>query len=166
MGEETNISPVKMEHIIRGHTSTFGAIFLAVADSMYRLVTDTPPRPAGRIEDVPAFGRFIRGDARNTKYATRFYELSKEIDELTGTINYYKKLGDYKNARQVAKGSDIYKYKRMIADSDKGLTRLKLREDLIWESQSLSPRTKRDRLDAITKQKNEIYKKAYEKAYK
>lgn len=165
LGEGLNISPIKMEHIIQGHTSTFGAIFLTVADSMYRIAADTPSKPSGRIEDIPAFGRFLRGDARNTKYATRFYELAKEIDELTSTINYYKKIGDFKSAREVSKSSGTYKYKRMVAVADKKLTRLRLREDLVWESRSLSPAQKRDRLDIITKQKNEIYKQAYEKAY-
>ena len=163
LGEGTNISPIKMEYLIKGYTSTFGTLFLSVTDSVYRSMADVPERPAMSLDQAPALGRFVRGETKNTKYATRFYDFTNDLDELTAEINFYKKSGDFKAARELSQKSNKLKYKRVINIAESRIKRLRLKEEQIWASRLLSASQKREQLDSIAKEKNKIYKEAYEK---
>ena len=160
LGKGTNISPVKMEQIIRGHTATFGTMFLTTADAMYRFLIDAPDRPTMRIQDIPAIGRFARSELGNTKYATRYYELSNELESVAATVNNYKMLHDYKKARELIKDTKKYRYLRYMRKVNKRLSKLRKNEKIIWLSSKSSDK-KRAEIDRIKEQKNAMYKKAY-----
>jgi hypothetical protein len=166
LGKGLNISPLKMEKIIRGHTAAFGAMFLTVADAGYRLATDAPPRPALRIEDIPGAGRFIRGEDSRTKYATRYYEFAREVGELTATINNYKNLGDYQKSRKIAlDNKDSLRYKKLINMTNKRLADLRKQEKAVWSSRKMTRTEKKLELRRLYRKKNRIYQEAYGRIY-
>ena len=166
LGRELNISPKKVEHIVRGHTAAFGLMFMTVTDAFYRAMTDTPSRPAMRIEDIPGAGRFVRGEESRTKYATRYYEFAKEVDELAMTISNYKNIGDLKMARQVAKeNTDLLQHKRYINKTKLLLSAIRKEEKKVWSSNSLTPEQKKEKLRELFKKKNKVLQSAYTRTH-
>jgi len=167
LGGVFNVSPLKMAHIIRGHTAAFGSMFLFTADAFYQSIADIPPKPSMRNDQIPGIGRFVRDETQSTKYATRYYEFTKDLNETVSTANYYMKIGDMDSAREVIKESkDIYKYRRFVSSTNKRLQSLRTREKLIWASRRMSPQDKRKKLDDFSMKKNKIYKDAYKRIYK
>ena len=85
-----------MEQIIRGHTATFGTMFLTTADAMYRFLIDAPDRPTIRIQDLPAIG--VSGDAGMDNKVFRFPLSNQtdlkilEIDSNIDTISPYTEM--------------------------------------------------------------------------
>ena len=164
LGRGLKISPVMLEHVIRGHTATFGALFLTVADTFYQITTDAPPRPSPTIEDVPAIGRFVRGEEGRTKYATRYYEFAREVHELSATLANYQKLGSFEQARQLVRESkDKLRYRAFVNQVNEHLSAYRKQEHRIWADPGLTPQQKRDKLTEFGRRKNELYRKAYER---
>jgi hypothetical protein len=161
-GEKYNISPKKLETLIRGHFATLGMTILGVSDIAYQW-TQTNERPARTINQYPLVGRFVRDPLGRTKYATRVYDTFKEIDELAATINHYRKSGDLEMARQVAaENRDTLKYKAFAQAVKRQLSNIRKLERAIWQNERLDAEQKRERLDNLTERKRAIYKKAYE----
>jgi len=162
LGREFGISPLKAQHLIRNHTAAFGAMFLTVADAMYRGVTDAAPRPALRIEDVPGVGRFVRSADSRTKYANRYYEFAKEVDNLAATISNYKSIGNYEMARKITmENRDSLLYKKFINKTRREISKIRKQEKRIWSSKLLTPEQKRRQLRELFRRKNRIYQIAY-----
>jgi hypothetical protein len=103
IGRATNISPKKMEALIKGYTATIGQFALGLSDMVIeQAARDMPEKPAARISQYPMIGRFMRGSVPgSTKYGTRFYEAFKDINELTATVNELRKSGDIEAARRL-----------------------------------------------------------------
>jgi len=166
LGEGLNISPKMMQHLILGHTSAFGAMFLTVADAFYREATDAAPRPAMRIEDVPGVGRFVRSEDSKTKYTTRYYEFAKDVDELAATISNYKNIGDFKMARQVARENrDILRHKKYVNKTKLILSGIRKEEKRVWAS-DLDPEIKKEKLRLLFKQKNKVLQESYKRTHR
>lgn len=166
LGKATNISPKKMEHIIRGHTAAFGLMFVTAVDALYRRAIDAPPRPAMRINDIPGIGRFVQESSTRTKYATRYYDFVRELDMLSSTISNYKNIGDYKMAHKLAvENKDTLRYKTFTNKMKVVLTAIRKQEKLVWSS-SMSPEKKRDKLRELQNKKNNLLQSAYKKVYK
>jgi len=162
IGEKYDISPKKLETLIRGHFATLGMTILGVSDIAYQW-TQTNERPAKTINQYPLVGRFVREPLGRTKYATRMYDAFKEIDELAATINHYRKSGDLERARQVAsENRDTLKYKAFAQAVKRQLSNIRKLERAIWQNERMDAEQKRERLDNLTERKRTIYKKAYE----
>jgi hypothetical protein len=163
LGSLTNISPVKAEHIIQGHTAAFGAIFLTIADAAYRIGGDAPSRPAKRLQDVPGIGRFVRDNDSRTKYATRYYEFAREVNELAAAVNNYKNLGEPEMAKKIlSENIDTLRHRKMVNRVQARLSLLRKREKYIWNRRDMTPEQKRDELKKLTDRKNELVRRAYE----
>ena len=165
-GQMTGISPIKAEHFLRGHTAAFGALFLAVGDTLYRTAFDAPPKPAPRVDDIPLLGRFVRDDVGRTKYATRYYEFAREVNELTAAINNYRALGDIDAARRLAaENQEALRYVRYTNRVNRMLSAIRRQEKVVWATNDMQAEEKRDKLNELARKKNEIYRKAYQLVY-
>ena len=104
IGHGLNISPKRMEELVRGYFADYGMGTLWATDIFAYHFGDFPTEPTKELRDYPVVGRFMRGaedlPPRTTKYVTRFYNTMQEFDELVGTVNHYKNIGDFKKARE------------------------------------------------------------------
>jgi hypothetical protein len=163
IGRKTNLSPKKMESIVRGYTASLGSFLLFMPDQMARWFGGFPEKPTLRSNDYPLLGRFWRqGEARNTKYMSRFYELMEESNQTVATIKHYRALGDYDEARKLAEdkrvlrvmNSQLKKVQRRLSDIRKRMKR-------VYDSNQ-SPEAKAEQLDRLMERRNALSKRAYE----
>jgi len=159
IGKSTNISPLKMEHLLRGHMATFATMFFGISDLMY-------DRPEQSFAETTGLNRFVKSGPENTKYATRFYDFAEEMAKMVNEVKYYQASGDMEMARTLAdENRDSIRMKRFVNLTKTQLSRVRKQETATWESTTLSAKEKRVRLDALRETKNGIYKRAYDKIY-
>ena len=160
VGEATGMSPVRIEHAVRGYTGTLGTYAMQLADMASREITDGPPPPEMRIDDIPVVKRFVRSDPpRGTKYVTDFYEMKREVEKAYNTIRHYGATLRGEKAMELlkAKRSVIKRY-RGFQQAGRVMSTLRKAENQIRVSRDMTPGEKRRLLDKITKQRNEIAK--------
>jgi len=76
------ISPARLEALLRGFFNSWAATGLQIADGMF--FDDVP---ALRVEDYPGIASFYRQEpSRHTKYETMFYDMVKNANEARRTI--------------------------------------------------------------------------------
>ena len=102
---------------------------------------------------------FYRGEgpARNTKYTTEFYNLLRETDQLTDTIQRLRETGEIpraeklieKNLPKLAVGGMLGQVQSELSQINKQMKRIHL-------DRSMSPDEKRAQLDELQGIKNEI----------
>ncbi len=168
IGKALNFSPLRVQHLIQGYFGTLGMYALGASDVVTRRMTDYPELPTQRMNDMPVLRRFWRGEdeAPRTKYATAMYDVFREIDELTATVNYYRRTGDAKKAQELlSQERDKAKYKQYLNEVQSRTQEIDRVVKQVYASRTMSPDAKRDRLDALTNQKNKILRGAYEKVY-
>lgn len=162
LGKGLNLSPVKLEHMIQGHFAVMGTTILGVADTLYRWGKGTPAQPAATLDDMPGIGRFVRSEEGRSKYATRYYDLAREVNELAATVSHYKQLGEMGKARELAKAKPL-QYKRFVNLTSQQLADIRRQEKRIFANPTMSAAEKRDRISALDRKRKAIYKQAYER---
>ena len=162
IGEKYNISPKKMETLIRGHFATLGMFILGGVDIAMEQLSDTE-MPARKISQYPLIGRFVRDDVGGrTKYSSRLYETFKEIDELSATVRHYKNSGDIDLARRaVTENRELWGLRKFRSRVQKAVNRIRRMERNVWNDQNMSSDEKRELLDKYAEERNNIYRKAY-----
>lgn len=91
LGEFLNISPMKIEHVMRGYTGTLGSYVLSVADTTTRAVTGENLLPSNfALNRIPLFNRLLVNTEKAGGYQQQFYELRGEVERVVATINKLK----------------------------------------------------------------------------
>lgn len=161
VGKLTGVSPVKLETAIRGYTATIGTMVLTVSDAILETRDDvvTPKKMA---HEYVGLDRFISSRVKNTKYATRYHEFAEEATQLASTISHYQTMQNYKMAQKLTQVTPDYKARRKLVNKvNKKLAGIRKREKMVWSNLSMDRATKREQLDKLREQKNDVYKAAY-----
>jgi hypothetical protein len=79
------LSPVKIDEMIRGYTGTIGGYMMDLFDAIYDMNTDAP-KAAKRFEQMPVIRRFAV-DPLARGQVTAYYELKNSVDEAVRTAN-------------------------------------------------------------------------------
>ncbi len=146
IGEFLNISPSKMEHVVRGYTGSLGAHVLNVVDMTARGVTGEPILPSNvSLNKIPLINRLLTDIDKSGGYQQQFYELRNEVDRAVQTMNALEKAGRYDELlayRSNIRGLlDIKNEARRI---DRYLTKWRLRRDAIMNNPNMSVSAKSD----------------------
>ena len=92
MGEFLNVSPTKLEHVIKGYTGTLGGYVLTAIDSITRGATGSPLLPSNfELRKMPVINRLLLDLDKSGGYQQQFYELRSEVDKAVQTINSLQK---------------------------------------------------------------------------
>jgi len=157
VGGMTGMSPLKLEHLVKGYFSTLGAMVLSGTDVVVRGMTDAPSLPEGRYTPFD-LGLKVDG-SRGSKYVSRFYDLYSEIDELNRTYKHYIKTG------QVEKAQDIYiKYEKLLRAKTaaykyrKALSALTAEIKKTYRRKDFTAEEKSQHIDKLTSLKNKLSK--------
>ena len=104
IGEQFNISPIKLEHIFKGYTGTLGGYALTITDALARSVTGTPLMPPN-IKQIPIAGRFFGDKERMGGLQQQFYKLREEVNTAVTTMN---------SLREDGRMDELYAYRNQV----------------------------------------------------
>jgi len=164
LGEKLNISPKKVEHILRGYLGAVGTGLVMSADLAYTHVAELPDRPDMSINQYPLVGRFLREKvAQRTKYGTRAWEIFREVAMINSDLNYMKKNQRFGEMTDILKNK---KHKLIAYEVGKGYKRqldsLRTTAHNIQISKTMLGSEKKQKLSKIMNRRNNIQKKMYE----
>jgi hypothetical protein len=136
-----------------------------MSDAMVRNAFDFPERPDLSWNEYPGFARFIKkGEARNTKYMTRFYDHYNEMSKLVRTVNYYDKLGDFKASQKLIRDNkEFYALKKQFNTARKDMSEINKDIRLVWLNPRMDGAEKKRRLETLYQRRNKIVRKVYAK---
>uniref|UniRef100_UPI004048031B LPD38 domain-containing protein n=1 Tax=Rheinheimera sp. TaxID=1869214 RepID=UPI004048031B len=163
LGQLFNVSPKKIEHLVKGYTGTIGGYMLGASDIVARQMlgiesADTP------ISRYPVVKAFYQGDApkTNTKFQQEFYDALNAAGQAYGS---YKRAAEEGNTeRQQAlleDNSDKLRSRVQLNRLQRQLSELNKQAERVNNNSALTGAQKREQLDAITRRKNAVYQAAY-----
>jgi hypothetical protein len=155
------LSPVQIEHLIRGYFGWLGATTLTSIDVLAtRPLTDAPEAPDWDIRDMPVIKRFAReNDPNNTKYTTFFYDRMGEIRRAYADINNAKTFKDFEKAKRLMeKNRDILGLRRFYENKQKQLSKINRRMNIIRSSRKFSGAEKQAEMRRLRVAKNKLTK--------
>jgi hypothetical protein len=169
------LSAKRIQHLWEGYTGGLGAYALEASDLAVRMLQDAPDRPAMALRDLPLLGRFARGGnpPTSTRYGTEFYELFRKAEEAEQSIKEYTVRGDGADRAadieadnawllgprvdsKRAKGGFMFENVRAMRKVRDQLSALRQDMDDVAMSESLSRQEKREKMDALTQQRNDL----------
>ncbi|MGR6502807.1 LPD38 domain-containing protein [Shewanella sp. Koi 1] len=162
IGKFFNVSPKKIEHLVNGYAGTLGAYVLAISDIMARqmLGRESAETPISR---YPVIKAFYGGDAPkgNTYYQNEFY---KALDAANQAYGSYKRAAEEQDSSRMMAvledNRDKLGVRIALNRVQRQVSALSKQAEIVNNS-SMNPSEKREKLDAITRQKNAIYQSAY-----
>jgi len=172
VGQRIGVSPLMIEHWIRGHFAGLTQYGLDLADIvlMHGLALDVPPAPAKRISDLPLLRGFRVSPYAPSKYVDQFYSGSQAAEERIAALR--NPLTGFKAVK-----THWFKQNKMATlwylAPDHGKPRItsirKIQEgmnnqtramSLIQQSMNMDPETKRQKLIEIKDQRDAAAKAA------
>jgi hypothetical protein len=91
VGKETGASPVVLDNYIRGYTGTIGTYIVMAIDAIMHGEGDDI-KASKRLEQMPVFRRFM-SNKLGSGTVNAYYDLKKEVETSTRTINYLERQG-------------------------------------------------------------------------
>ena len=149
IGEAFNISPAKIEHVLRGYTGTLGGYVLALADTLTRTATGEPllPNNVNLMKQLPVANRLFLDTEKAGGLQQQFYELRGEVDRAVATINSLKKgqrFDELSAYRSNMKG--VIGVKGQIRALERYLDNWRKRRDRLMRNENISVIAKSDKL--------------------
>jgi len=163
IGAAFNISPLKLQHLIRGYSAALGLFVVDAADILLRLNGDYPDKPAPTLDEY-GMGMFKRGQpARTTKYVNRFYELYQEMEKSVKTYRHHLAMGDPEKALAVInKNQAKIKAFPSAVLLRKRLSVINKKMRHIQNSKSMAAKKKREQMDKLTAMRNKLVQDLFE----
>lgn len=94
LGGQLDLSPDKLDHLVKGYTGSLGMYVLAAADGLGAQAGALPQQPSGRMDRIPVISSFYRQDPEGaSRDLTDFYELSNSVQKLHASINLLRTQG-------------------------------------------------------------------------
>ena len=139
LGQTFNMSPIKVDYVMRGYTGTLGAYVIDIVDTVLKSKTlqgdNRSVLPARGLSQYPVIKRFL-GQEFGGEATQRLYEMSNEVNRFHSTYNSLLKQNRMEDLRRFSAGrdhllglkastddlrqsvADLRKYRRFIQRSD------------------------------------------------
>jgi hypothetical protein len=135
------------DHLMKGYGGTAASLFLYTTDGLVNQVADvkTPATPIYRVPSINAFFYSTQGKGQLNDY----YDMKDRSDEVTATLNNYRKYGSPEDALAYAEDNrEILSVRsQMNALSNRMKMMREMRKDIV--AGNLDATAKRERLDEI-----------------
>ena len=156
-GPIAGLSPKQVDHLIAAYTGTLGQYVLDMSSLVANSLSDAE-RPASRSGDIPILKVIYQGDSpRSTKYQSEFYDMMREADQLNRTIKAYREEGRVDAAEQLmAANREKLRHRPALGFARKQLGNVRNQMDAVYRDTRMTPEQKRQRLDALQRQSNQI----------
>ena len=163
-------SPRRMEKLIQDYFAWAGYTSMALANVGLRFFKHYPEDPAmdNTLGYVTGFSSFVRPEVQHrTKQETDFYKMWQEAETAWYSLNAYKRLGEKDVAKQYREEKIhlLKAYKRMTPVKKK-LSQIRLKENEVDADPKLSLEEKKERLDKLALQRNELLRRVMERLEK
>jgi len=160
---QVGLSPVQIEHLIRGYFGWLGAQALLIGDYAARPVMGLPERPAKQT-DVPLIGDLLQRfapDGRGSRYVTEFYDQLQQVRHIAADAQLFVRLQDpealkrhvARNGQRLAQAAPMEQVARTFAELGQA-------ERRIGADRTLSGLDKQARIDELTRHKSLLAQRA------
>lgn len=154
IAQNLGLSPVKVDHILKGYSGTIGMYGIDVIDMVLEQFGDSP-KPTKRFEQLPFFKRFV-SDPEARGYVTQYYELKDAVDTTVRTMNLLEKTGESEEyVKYLTKNQGTLAFKDYVRDTEKSMKELREMRLAIRSSQ-MTGDEKRDALLEISRAESAI----------
>ena len=148
IGESLNISPIKIEYIMRGYGGTIGTYILSLADSLTRTQTDRD-FIMPRIENAPFFRRFLQTEMGGG-LQQQFYELREQSDKYQQSMNRLRKEGRLEDLRAYMQNkAGFARTRSQVLALERYMDNFRRRRDRVLNSIDLSPEQKKEIIEQM-----------------
>jgi hypothetical protein len=158
------LSPKKLEYLVNAYTGAAGFYALALSDIAVRAMTDAPPQPEMRADDIPVVKAFYRvNPARGTVWESDLYDMRAAVEEIHRGVKALEREGDLEGATELTEDNlDKLGARKVLDEAGKRLAGINKQRDKIFRDPDMSPAEKRQQLDELLKLKAEIARNAVE----
>lgn len=148
------LSPIKVDHIIKGYTGTMGMYAIDTIDMVMDQFSDSP-KATKRFAQLPIIKRFaVDPEARGK--VTEFYKLKDSVDSVVRTMNFLEKQGESEEyVDYLKKNQGTLAFKDYIRDTEKAMKELRQMKSAVQISK-MSGDEKRDAIIGINRAENDI----------
>ncbi|MDP2821403.1 MAG: LPD38 domain-containing protein [Sulfuritalea sp.] len=154
--ESLQVNPARAEALLRGYFNTCALYGLMLTDQA--LFRDKLPEK--RADEMPVVRRFYSQEpARHTKYETEFYDLLTEAKRLRGTMRELDQMG-YRTYADDKEHLPLAGEAKSLERAQKSLAGINNDMEQVRRDASLTPAEKRQKLDALTVERNALFKGA------
>lgn len=179
-GKAFNVSPRKIDHLVKGYTGAYGTFVLGVNDMANRMIYDVAPDMAAiefiageelpqpetfRIGEWPTIGRFIKSGApKRIQQETAFYDNLGDLQELYSTVLFYRRMHEPEKFKEA-----LAKYRKeapklnLLESYKDSISTINASIKLIRRSTTMSTKEKDFKLQRLYRQKNKLIKEAVER---
>ena len=163
LGKVTSLvgmSPVQIDFLVDAYFSWLGTHAVMIADFAVHPLMGLPDKPSRRWpDDYLVIGDFAKDlPARQSKYITKFYEQSKEVQQAMADIRYYQGLGNTVKARELMdENKDKVRMYQMYSHAGKQLADINKRIKIV-QARKMDADAKRDEIDRLTQNKIRLTK--------
>ena len=155
IAQTMGLSPIKVEHVLRGYTGTLGGYVLDVADTTTRLATGEPVMPPN-LQNLPFIRRVYRGGERSQGGLQQsFYELRNEVDTVVQSMNSLRKEGrtdEYYAYKDTMGG--VLRVKGQVRAIERFMKMWRTKRDRLLRRTDLNPSVKADMLEQLEAQRD------------
>jgi len=159
IGEKLSISPLKVEHFIRGYFAAAGNYSLETIDQICRAlgIVHSPLDPTPTLADKPiARGFIVREPVGSaSESVNKFYRLWDKAQESRSTIKELEGRGREREAKAYAQRHPEYKYYLKLQTASIKISLRRKERDAIYES-NLSQEEKRKRILQLEREMTKI----------
>lgn len=162
MGRVEGLSPVQIDHLIRGYFAWVGTSATNVLDRGIRPLMDRGEKPDMRLRDVFLAGNFMESlPSGSSRYVTQFYEQAKEIEQMYASYRQALKEGDAEKAQGIhADNTEAFAARRRIESAKRAESLISGQMRAIERNKEMSGDEKRARLDQLEKRRDDVARRA------
>jgi hypothetical protein len=156
---DLHISPVQIDHLIKGYFGWLGATTTGMFDVLSGGVD--PTTRADEMRGLLPLGSFYQGSPKkSSKYMTLFYEQLGEVNKLKAAFDAYKSRQMADEARAVVTDNlDVYRWLKTYNKVNTAFQKMNKRIGLIYDDDEMSRDDKRKEIDSLNERKVELAKR-------
>ena len=156
LGSTGLISPINVDHLMKGYFGTMGSLGLSTLDSAVNQFSDIK-RPADAWYKNPVISPFMN-DPRFKDQVNGYYDLLKESDQVTLKLNDLKKSGRFEEAKEYrTEHAEMIRARSQINNLSNRMEKLREQHKKVVDSR-MSADEKREKLDALDQRIGSILK--------
>jgi hypothetical protein len=166
-GRALEVSPQKVEHLVRGYFGWLGTQALNVGDLMARPFMDMPASPKSDLSQVNNW--LVAGDmfkevgTTPSKYSERFYNVQREINAIYATASQARNLGNMEQYRELMSRPEMAA-RPLIANANRQMTQINQQMRAVMADRSMSVVDKNRRLQELRTRRDDIARRVDERA--
>jgi hypothetical protein len=151
LGEQTDTSPILIDHVYKGYTGAMGMYAADLLDSYLNVYSDVP-KASMRFEQMPVIRRFL-ADPEARGNVSAYYDLKHSVDTVVRTVNKLEKEGNPEVAEYATKNAKLYAARDFLSGLNKQMQDLQDQANMV-QSARIPADEKRDILEKIRKAQN------------